>query len=86
MLPSWLDLSSLKLSMWVLIVIGVFLALLVVKHMEQAMLRVFVASFIIVFCLVCYFYQKGLTECKTQDKNCSFFGYEIPKSGGILAD
>ena len=84
MLPSILDLSTLRFLMWIIIVIAIVIAVLVVKSVEAPMLRVFVAGFLAIICLSSYFYQKGLTECKTQDKSCTFFSYVVPNSGGII--
>ncbi|HMS25085.1 MAG TPA: hypothetical protein PKB15_05290 [Acidimicrobiia bacterium] len=85
MLPRWLDITSLKISMWAIIIVGVIVAIQSIRHVEKAMLRVFITGFITILCLTCYFYQKSLSECKASGKQCSFIGYKVPPTGSIFS-
>ncbi len=85
MLPAWLDLASLRIAMWIIIIIGIIVAIQTIRHVEKAMLRVFIVALIFFLLVTCYFYQKTLTECKSSGKQCTFLGYDVPATGSIFS-
>ncbi|MFN8015342.1 MAG: hypothetical protein U0R17_01875 [Acidimicrobiia bacterium] len=84
MLPGFLDVQTMRVIMWLIIIVSFIVCLMLIKSLEKPGLRVVTTLIIGALLIGCYQYTRVLTTCEKNNKVCTFLNLKVPKDGGFI--
>lgn len=84
MLPSFLDLDTMLVILYIAIAITLFVGFLIIMKLEGAMLRAITVTILAIGLLFMGSYVMQLKNCNKNGTQCFFYSYQVPQDDGFV--